>query len=358
MTIEKLGWNKYIETNPQMEIDSENVYFRVTNIQRKIFTIDNGHSTFQATISGSMYHKAKSNKDLPAIGDWVKAITIENENKAVIKKILPRKSRFIRKQPISGGRKLIGNNITGGGTTDFQILASNIDILFIILDAENVNIQRLERYILMAGESNVEPFVVLNKIDLIDDCSELIEQISTVMDSDRILLISATEKTNIEAIKSKLKEGITSVFVGSSGVGKSTLLNSILGEEKQLVRSKSQSNKKGVHTTTDRSIHYIPGGGLIIDTPGIKELALWCGQNSVDSMFDDITELIDSCKFSDCAHVTEPGCAIKKALKSGDLDSKRWENYLKITGEIDYLDYRQKELLHLQQQRIIFKDAY
>lgn len=288
-------------------------------------------------ISGKMLHEANFREDFPAVGDFVVISLREEEKRATIHKILPRKSKFSRK--------------IAGSTTEEQILASNIDTVFLVNALNNdFNIRRIERYLILAWESGANPVIILSKADLCDDVDGIVRQVESAAVGVPIHIISSLTKEGLEELAPYFKPGNTVALLGSSGVGKSTLINCLLGEEVQETQG-LRNDDKGRHTSTYREIFLLPQGGLIIDTPGMRELQLWNASEGISETFEDIEILAKQCFFSDCTHNKEPNCAIKTALRNGTLDEKRYENYKKLQKELRFLERKQNTMTRLTEKK-------
>jgi ribosome biogenesis GTPase len=257
------------------------------------------------------------------VGDWVAAAPVPQEQKAMIHAVLTRKSAFSRK--------------VAGESADEQIIAANIDTVFIVtgLD-ENFNMRRIERYLSLAWESGAIPVVLLNKSDCCSNALAKKQEVEAIAMGVDICILSARQQNGLEVLTCYIKPGKTIAFVGSSGVGKSTIINTLLGTERLAVNEVSALGSRGRHTTTFRELIVLSGGGMVIDTPGMREMQMWGEETGLNQTFDDIDELADSCRFKDCAHTNEPGCAIRQAITDGLLAPKRLESFFKLKKEFAY----------------------
>lgn len=299
------------------------------------------------TISGNFAFNASMRKDYPAIGDWVLVEKMPGEEKCIIHKLLPRQSIF--------SRKMAGMEI------DEQIVASNVDIIMIVMSVNHdYNERRLERYTTAAWNSGATPIIVLTKIDLCDDLEHYIELTQRVAFGIDIYPISTFTGQGIESLKNLLLPHKTAALMGSSGVGKSTLTNAFIDADKMLVQEIREDDSRGRHTTTHRALFAIPNGGIIIDTPGMRELQLWDTGDALESSFSDIEELSATCRFRNCSHKKEPGCAVQNALQNGILTHARFDSYLKLQKEAAYIDKKIKAqalLVERQQSKKITKQS-
>lgn len=265
---------------------------------------------------------------MPTVGDWV-TITPEFEDEqgepaAIVQKVLDRKSYLARWTP--NGK---------------QVMAANVDTVFIVTSAnEDFSVNRLQRYLLLCQEGGCTPAIVVSKTDLHEDPGSMLEDLKKNLGTP-VIGTTLTTGEGVNQIKALMPEGSTSVFVGSSGVGKSSLVNTLLGESVQIVQDIREDDGKGRHTTTSRHLFQVPGHGLIIDTPGLREVQVFGSDEAIGETFPRIAALAEQCRFADCSHGTEPGCAIKKALESGDLEASEWENFTKLQKEAAYV--RRKE---------------
>ena len=272
---------------------------------------------------------------LPAVGDWVAVRRVDPEL-ALIEAVLPRRTQF--------SRRAAGNAVTE------QVIAANVDLAVVVcgLDAD-FNLRRLERYLVLARESGAEAVIVLNKADLCQAPMERMEAVKSIAPGVRVMVLSAIE--NVEPLRAILRTGTTLVFLGSSGVGKSTIANGLVGEDRQATAVVRAADSRGRHTTTSRMLLALPGGGAIIDNPGMRELQLWASEESLDEVFQDVSALAGRCRFADCTHSTEPECAVRDALESGVLDRSRWQSYRKLEAELRFQTRQQDVHAMLDQKR-------
>lgn len=339
-----LGWNETFEKEFNSIKKENHIPCRVVREEKGHYVIQNCNNTYIAKISGKYRFNADSIDEFPTVGDWVIA---QLYNNAIIYSLLTRKSTFSRKSSISGGRKVrdINNRkVILGGATDEQVLAANIDYIFVVTTADkNFNIKRIERYLLIAFNSGAVPILIINKSDKCKDIKPYIEVIEQIPNKVIYHFISALNNEGIMDIKTYIKTGVTVGLFGSSGVGKTTIINCLLNEKRLNTQETRSKDDKGRHTTTWRELVLIPTGGILIDTPGMRELQVWSDKDNLDEVFDDIKKLESKCKFSDCSHTKEPLCAIQYALIKGTLNQKRYDNYLVLKSEVLYLEERIKD---------------
>nr|WP_226642581.1 ribosome small subunit-dependent GTPase A [Mesobacillus subterraneus] len=280
---------------------------------------------YLCTLAGKLTFEANGREDLPAVGDWVAVQASPGEMRGIIKGILPRKSKFSRK--------------AAGQVTEEQIVAANVDTVFIVNSLnDDLNLRRIERYLLLAWESGSNPVIVLSKADLVTDLQAKLDQVSSVAIGVPVIAVSVLEGKGIEDLQAYLTPGKTIALIGSSGVGKSSLVNYFTGFEKQLVQEIRESDDKGKHTTTHREMVRLPGGAILIDTPGMREIQLWTSEDGITESFADIEEYADACKFRDCSHKNEPGCAVVSAIQEGLLEESRLVSYKKLQKELAFID--------------------
>jgi ribosome biogenesis GTPase len=280
----------------------------------------------RAEVAGRLAHDAASGAELPVVGDWVALAPRHAEGAGRIHAILPRRTKFSRK--------------TAWQATEEQVLAANIDIAFLVSSLnEDLNPRRLERYLTLAWDSGARPVILLTKADLDCRAAESAAHIETIALGVPAHAISSVTGDGLEAVRSYLGLGVTAALLGSSGVGKSTLINALAGED-LLTTQEIGADGRGRHTTTRRELVVLPSAGLLIDTPGLRELQLWGTGQGLGETFEDVVELAARCRFHDCRHETEPGCAIQTALTDGQLSPDRWESYVKLQRELEWLERR------------------
>ncbi len=320
MILEDLGYNTNFENYFNENLSSFDIG-RVISEHRERYIVKTTENEFDAEIIGNLRFSATDRYDFPAVGDWV-AISEFEENKAIIHAIFPRKTILERQAVGKSGEK--------------QIIATNIDYAFIVQAIDNdFNINRIERYLTICNASKVEPIIILSKIDLIgkQDLDGILEKLQKRVKNISIITVSSETQDGYKELKSIIKKGKTYCLLGSSGVGKSTLLNNISGKELMKTNSISLSSKKGRHITTHRELIVLETGGIIIDNPGMREVGIVDISSGLEITYDEITELSQNCRFKDCSHIHEKGCAIIEAVENGIIDKASYENYLKMERE-------------------------
>jgi ribosome biogenesis GTPase len=335
--IEKLGFDKWFQDHVEPENLKSFELARVFAVHKDSYTISNGENHVFAELVGKIVYNADSPIDYPTVGDWVCAKFYDENTFSIIHDILPRKSLLKRK--------------TSGKKIDFQLIAANIDVAFIIqsLD-ENYNLSRLERYLVMINESNIRPIVLLSKSDLLtsEEVVTRISQIQEIMPGIQIQPFSNENEFGLKNVKDFLNPGKTYCLLGSSGVGKTTLLNNLIGQSIFKTRTVREKDSKGRHTTTNRQLICLDCGAMMIDTPGMRELGNFSVETGLEETFSDIIGFAEKCFFNDCTHTNEKGCAVLKAIEDSQLSDKRFQNYIKmnkesIYNEMSYLEKRQKD---------------
>lgn len=311
---------------------------RVISQEKGIYKISSGTAVKAATVSGRYRYDVQTVSDYPTVGDYVIAEWPEDDGNAVIMGLFPRKSCFIRKAAGTGNRE--------------QVVAANIDTAFICMSLNNnFNIRRLERYLSVTYDSGAAPVVILTKSDLCSDVESKILEVQNVAPGVEVLAISSFDG-DYDAVMKYILPGKTVAFIGSSGVGKSTLINKLTGTESIATREIGNDDK-GRHTTTHRELITLSNGAFVIDTPGMRELGMWDSSGGIDTAFADIEELSHACKYADCTHTAEPGCAVLLAIEDGTLDPARLESYRKLKTENDYAADSSR---YLEAKRAKFKE--
>ncbi len=325
LNLTQLGWNTELQEAFDEFDQIDFIPGRVILEHKRIYRVITLQGELLAEITGRMRHLADGREDYPAVGDWVVVSPRYQEGKATIHGILPRFSKFSRK--------------VAGETTEEQIIATNINTVFLVNSLnQDFNVRRLERYLLLTWESGANPVVILTKSDLCEDIDSKIKQVEGVALGVPIHVTSARDYSGLDHLQPYFEEGQTVALLGSSGAGKSTLTNYLVGEEKQLVQDIRDDDGKGRHTTTHRELVLLPNGGMIIDTPGMRELQLWEAEGSLSQNFKDVEELVELCYFRDCKHENEPRCAVRDSIENGTLDSQRYQSYLKLQRELAFLE--------------------
>lgn len=334
MDLKILGFDTYFKELFDAVNDGTFVPARVVSHGRKYYSVFSEKGLFNAKLSGSIRYNSLSNSELPGVGDWV-AISIRGD-KSYITAVLDRKTCFSRK--------------SSGNVIEEQVISANIDIIFIVMSLDgNYNLKRLQRYISTAVSSRAMPVIILNKSDICSDIEKAVNEVKSLAGDIRIIITSSKDRSTSHTLKKFMKVGITAAFTGSSGVGKSTLINLLTGEETRRTSEISSSVNKGRHTTSSRDLIVLPDGGMVIDTPGMRELQSWDLEE--DEGFQKISQLSALCRFTDCMHGTEPGCAVKEAIESGAISVSTLEMWKKQTMEKNELKIQKEKSAKILQKR-------
>jgi ribosome biogenesis GTPase len=338
-----IGLNDRVRTAFQPHAAKGLTLGRVLAVHRDQYRIYTSQGEMKAEAIGALLYRAEDASALPVVGDWVAAQSI-GADQSMIHAVLPRSTGFSRR--------------AAGDREQEQMIAANIDLVLIVCGLDHdFNPRRIERYLILARESGAEAAIVLNKADLCADPAGRIAEVNRIAGDSQIVATSAISAEGIGPILPLIGPGRTVALLGSSGAGKSTLVNQLLGEQRQPVKEVRESDSRGRHTTTVRELVALPSGGALIDTPGMRELQLWAGYDSLDSAFGDIAELAQRCHFRDCAHGVENGCAVRAALGGGTLAPERWQSYLKLRAEIAFHE-RKTDVHAAQAQKLKWKKIH
>lgn len=335
--LEQLGFDEWFQNKSKPYLKDDFIITRIVEVNKTNYKVSSIGNDLLAELSGKFHFNTVNRTDFPAVGDWVVAQSFNDNSFAIIHDILPRKSLLRRKDP--------------GKAVEFQLIAANIDYAFIIQSVDsNFNLNRLERYLVMSHESDIQPIIVLSKTDLITenellDISKSIEQLP-----GNYLILPISNKTDqgISALKNELKPGKTYCLLGSSGVGKTTLLNRLIGEDMFTVNAVREKDSKGRHTTVKRQLVRLESGSIFIDTPGMRELGNFEIDMGLKETYNDIISYFNQCRFKNCTHLHEDGCAVIAAVEEGNIDESRYNNFIRIQKEsafyeLSYMDKRKKD---------------
>ncbi|GAB5526792.1 MAG: ribosome small subunit-dependent GTPase A [Roseivirga sp.] len=336
-TEEELGWNSFLE-NQLSAFPQGFIAGRISAENKNNYHLllpDIGEVMAECT--GKLIFNALDKSELPKVGDWVMVQYFEDEDKALIMELLNRRNTLSRK--------------VAGQLTEAQVMATHVDKALIVqgLD-DNYNVNRLIRAVVLVRECGITPLIVLNKADLTDDLQALLAPVREHLGDVKTIAVSALNNQGMELLEDEINAGETLVLIGSSGAGKSTLLNRLLGEHAMATGAVRAGDTKGRHTTTRREMHILPNGGIIIDTPGTRELQLLSAKGALDETFGEISELSAGCRYKDCTHTVEAGCAVLEALDAGDFPEVAYENYLKLRNEDAYMEVRTDQKARLEKK--------
>jgi ribosome biogenesis GTPase / thiamine phosphate phosphatase len=335
----RFGWDERWESEFEKLQEPELFPARVAVEHRSAYLLYSEVGDVSGQTTGRLRFESEDDAERkPAVGDWVAVRVLEGEERAVIVEVLPRRTKFVRKQ--------------AGVQTSAQVVAANVDVVFVVTDLDqDLNPRRIERYLTLGWESGAFPVVVLTKSDLCDDIEAALDTLTPVTQGIDVVIASAVAHEGIDDLRPYLAGGSRTVaFVGSSGVGKSSLINALAGTDVQEIGD-VRKDGKGRHTTTRRELILLPEGGVVLDTPGMRELQLWDASSGIEGTFDDITQLMSSCRFTDCSHTSEPGCAVLTAVRKGALSIERLESYRKLQRELGRLETKQQRAAEAAEKR-------
>ena len=334
MQLEQFGWNQFFSESFDPYRQRGFSPGRVCRRDREGFLVWTPEGERDAEASGRLRHTAHSLDDWPVVGDWVALLP----GCALIDAVLPRLTKLSRQQP--------------GTASEEQILAANVDVVFVVTDPDrDFNLRRIERYLLMVRQGGARAVVVINKTDLVERPSSWADRVAEISGGQPVFSLSARTGAGVEKLRSQIGPGETGALIGSSGVGKSTIVNRLLGYERLPTKEIRESDGRGVHTTSHREIIPIPGAGLLMDLPGLREVQVWGGTAPADETFPDIDALTGECRFRDCLHEVEAGCAVLAAVADGGLDRRRYDSYLKLRQELAHQETKVDEQAALESRR-------
>jgi ribosome biogenesis GTPase len=337
--LEQLGWDDTLERAYEAWAGKQDMQpGRILIEFNYIYRVWSADGETEAVLAGRLKHRATSRGELPAVGDWVAIRKRPEQDRGAIVGVLPRRSWFSRRM--------------AGKVTDEQVVAANVDVVFLVMALDlDFSLRRLERYLLLARESGASPVVLLTKPDLCADVEGRVGEVSTIGGGLPVHVVSPKLNLGVDRLVDYLPSGRTGALLGSSGVGKSTIINRLVGRDVQKTKEVRESDSTGRHATSHRELVFLPNGGFIIDTPGMRELQLWDVGEALTETFDDIEALAAACHFGNCRHRDEPRCAVKAAVDDGRIPQERLYSYLKLQDELSHLARQQDERAQLEQKR-------
>ena len=324
MELIELGWTSHFEEAFEQHAGAGLTPGRVSAGFNHLHRVLTREGELLAEVAGRFRHEARGPEDYPAVGDWVALAPRPEEGRGTIHAVLPRKSAFVRK--------------AAGAAVEAQVLAANVDTVFLVAGLDgDFNPRRIERTLVLAWESGASPVVLLNKADLCEESAERRRAVEAAAPGVPVHVVSGRRGDGMDALGPYLARGSTVALLGSSGVGKSTIVNRLLGEERQRTAEVRPHDQRGRHTTSYRELIRLPGGAVLVDTPGLREIQLWATEDGLASAFDDVARLAEACRFRDCGHRGEPGCAVQAAVEAGELAGERLQSHHKLEAELRHL---------------------
>ncbi|HOD41455.1 MAG TPA: ribosome small subunit-dependent GTPase A [Candidatus Wallbacteria bacterium] len=338
-TIDQLGWNDFFEANmASLKPEDGQIPARVSAEHKGMYKVLCEHGELSAEITGRLRFDAAGRSDFPAVGDFVIITARPAEGSATIQELLPRRTKFSR--------------MAAGSYCDEQIVAANLDVVFIVMSLNaDFNLRRVERYLTLAFESGAKPVVILNKADLCDDIESKTLQAESSCPGADVIAVSAVSGYGFDGLRKHLKPGVSVSFLGSSGVGKSSIINRLLGRDALKINAIREFDDRGRHTTTHRELFVLESGAMVIDTPGMRELQLVESSDGLADAFTEIEEAAQNCRYRDCRHENEPGCAVNEAVAAGKIDEKRLVNFKKMRREIERFEIRNDARLKREEEK-------
>ena len=322
-----LGWDAFFERHSRLEAGSCLLPARISMQQKKLYRVLTEFGEREAIIAGKLRHGAATLADFPVVGDWV-LVRTGSDGRVIIERVLPRKTKISRDTGTRKGRRKI---------TDEQVIVANVDTVFLVAAMnEEFNSSRIDRYMTLILDGGAKPVLLLNKADLCADVEPFWNAVRPIAETSPVHIVSATEGYGLNALYAYLKSGETAALLGSSGVGKSTLINALLGMERLTVAETAAYKDRGRHATTHRELIILPSGGLLIDNPGMRSLQLWEGDKGAVQSFPEIELYAQRCRFNDCRHLNEPGCAVRQALAKHKISVERYSSFIKLQEELKF----------------------